>query len=124
MPYREVTIALVGLCAIVLIAWDLFVLLANDEEGDTISEVLSKSGNRFWTLPYAFGVIGGHLWMPGSPLPVATWWSVLLLVVLGVLAGVVGFFAGRLPQPKLRIAGRAFGLLNLGLVAGALLWPI
>jgi hypothetical protein len=124
VTYRDLTIVVCCVLAALLITWDLFVLFGNNEPDDTISAIALKESLTFWLLPYAFGVIGGHLFMPGTPLPGQTWWRLLLLVVLGLLVGVTGCLLSRsLSTTKTRISLRAFGLLNLGIVAGHFMWP-
>lgn len=123
MGYREATICVMAICAAVLIGWAVFVRFGNDETGDTISALSLQASLSCWVVPYAFGVLGGHLFMPGMPLPSTTWWSVLLLVVVGIMVGAVGIWKRRLPFTKPQIIARAFGLMILGILCGHLFWP-
>jgi hypothetical protein len=59
----RVTWALIIVAATVLITWDVKVAL-NDVSGDTISELLLEMAYRNPVLPFAFGVLMGHLFWP------------------------------------------------------------
>lgn len=59
---KWVTIGILIAVAVVLIGWDIYVAI-NDERGDTISEILLWVGEHP-ILPFAFGVLMGHLFWP------------------------------------------------------------
>lgn len=60
---KKITIVLLLLCAAGLIGWDIYAA-ANSIKGDTISEVLLSSSINHPILPFAFGIIFGHLFWP------------------------------------------------------------
>ena len=60
---KKITIVLLLLCAAGLIGWDIYAA-ANAVNGDTISEVLLASGKAHPIIPFAFGIIFGHLFWP------------------------------------------------------------
>jgi hypothetical protein len=49
--------------AVALIVWDIHVA-SNAEEGDTISELIYRFGQRHLLIPVAFGVFVGHFFWP------------------------------------------------------------
>lgn len=118
--YEAMTTAVIVLCALVLIAWDVFVAFFNDvpNDQDTISGILLRWSLAFSGLPFAFGVLLGHLFVPARG--VALWWPHAALV--GALVS-VGLSA------VLRAGGRKYaaviGALALlsGGVVGHLAWP-
>lgn len=64
MTYRQKTVILLSVVAVVLIAWDVWVFVGNGEEGDTISAILHDLGTHSWFLLFAAGVLAGHFWWP------------------------------------------------------------
>jgi len=48
---------------VVLFAWDVIVAL-DGEPNNTITRVLRRTARKWLILPFAFGVIMGHLWQP------------------------------------------------------------
>jgi len=59
---RKITIGILVTLALLLIGWDIFVA-ANDTKGDTISEVFLYF-SKHPVLPFAAGVVMGHLCWP------------------------------------------------------------
>jgi hypothetical protein len=60
---RKVTISILIVLCLVLIGWDVWVYL-EPTPGDTISEVTFAFAQRHPVLPFAIGVICGHLLWP------------------------------------------------------------
>ena len=58
-----VTVWIIVATAALLIGWDIFVAVT-PQGGDTISEVLLTFARRHPALPFAFGVLMGHLFWP------------------------------------------------------------
>jgi hypothetical protein len=63
MNWRKVTKILLVTVAVVLIVYDFFPFFAK-ERGDTISEVILYYALRCFSLPYTFGVLAGHFFLP------------------------------------------------------------
>lgn len=59
---KKVTISILIAAALLLIGWDVYVA-ANKDSGDTISEVLLWV-SKHPVLPFALGVVMGHLFWP------------------------------------------------------------
>lgn len=123
MNWPAATTAFLLVTAVTVIAWTSVMCFFNEARGDTVSAVMLKHGTQFWTIPFVFGVLGGHLFMPSGPLGGVKWWGLLLLVGLGIAVGAAGWLMRRLPQSRKLVAARAFGLLLLGIVAGHVFWP-
>ncbi len=83
------TIGLLIFVTVLLIGWDIYVF-TNETAGDTISEVLWEAGRRWWSLPFAFGFLMGHLFWPRKS-PLVPWPMVGMLI--GVAAAVLGLNA-------------------------------
>jgi hypothetical protein len=60
---QKITIAILLACAALLIGWDIYVA-ANPTPGDTISEITLAFAQKHPVLPFALGVIMGHLFWP------------------------------------------------------------
>lgn len=60
---KWITIGVLAACAAVLIGWDIWVAV-NDTPGDTISELALAFAGKHPILPFAVGVIVGHLFWP------------------------------------------------------------
>lgn len=124
MSWRFWTIAIMAGCASVVIVWDIVVALyAKNLSRTTVSGVTLGWANKWWGMPFAFGVLGGHLFMRGTlffPHPLM---GGPLLMAMAIILVVVGHHLTTVDQPKWRQVLRAFALINLGLVSGHLLWP-
>lgn len=59
---KRITIAVLIIVTILLIVWDVYVA-TNSVRGDTISEVFLWASSHP-VLPFAFGVLAGHLCWP------------------------------------------------------------
>jgi len=57
---KKITIAIIAIVTVGLIAWDIYVF-KTPEVGDTISEILLEWAKRNPIIPFAFGVLMGHL---------------------------------------------------------------
>ena len=126
MDWRTWTLVIMAVSAVVLIAWDIVVAFFNDTPNreDTISGITLGASLKFWTLPYVFGALGGHLFMPGVFLESVTWWGMALLLGIGIGLGAFGIaFGERLSHTRARSSLRAWGVLNAGLLMGHLFWP-
>jgi len=125
MDPRTVTLIVMAVSAVLLIGWDIVVAFFNKvpNKKDTISGIMFGASLKVWTLPYAFGVLGGHLFMPGVFLDTVRWWGLVLMTGLGIALALFGILRGhQLSQAKWRIALRAYGLLNAGIAMGWLFW--
>ncbi len=60
---RKWTIGILITIGVFLIAWDIWVLI-EPTEGDTISAVTLEFAQRHIIIPFAVGVICGHLFWP------------------------------------------------------------
>lgn len=121
-----ITIALMAVCAAILIGWDIYVAFGNDTPNreDTISGILLEWSRVAWILPYAFGVLAGHLFLPVSPLSLAgcpAGLCVGILLASGLAVSGFNIWARRrgsvYPWPV-----QAPLLLLAGVVAGHVLW--
>jgi len=126
MDWREGTLWVMAVSGSVIIGWDIIVAFFNrvPNDEDTISGITMGASLKFWTLPYAFGILGGHLFMPGVFMRSVTWWGMSIAVGMGISLGVFSLLYGaRLAQSRCRVAIRAYGLLNLGLAVGWMFRP-
>lgn len=57
------TAAILIVAIIVLVAWDIYVA-ANGVKGDTISEIALDFARRHPVIPFAVGIVCGHLFWP------------------------------------------------------------
>lgn len=126
MSWREYTIIIMGVTSCVLIIWDIIVALFNKVSYDTESEIIQswfiKKG--IWPLAYGWGILGGHLFMPGVFWTFPTWTSYSILILTIIMSLVLGLWlTPRISQKRWRVALRGFALLELGILAGWLLWP-
>jgi hypothetical protein len=60
---RKWTIGILIAIAVILIAWDVYVYV-EPSDGDTISEVTLAAAGKHPVIPFAIGVICGHLFWP------------------------------------------------------------
>lgn len=60
---KKITIGILIACAAILIGWDIYVA-ANSSSGDTISEITLGFAQKHPVVPFALGVIMGHLFWP------------------------------------------------------------
>ena len=63
MTSRTITISILAAVTLLLIAWDIYVA-TNKQKGDTISEVVLGFARRHPVIPFALGVLMGHLLWP------------------------------------------------------------
>jgi len=117
---EAITAALLIVCAVVLIGWDIYVAFFNDipNERDTESGILRRAGRAFVAFPIAWGVLGGHFWGPSHDLfgP----WSPLYLVGATVVLSSAHLILRRFLKIP---AWSALVYLILGIPMGAMLWP-
>lgn len=111
---HTVTKILMAAAAAVLIGWDLLVAVS-PPSGDTISELLWAWAYDWPTLPFAYGVVGGHLFCPSSfqweKGPRAAFLALLAAGVFVLDLGGLSVWPPSLP-------------LLFGALAGFLLWPM
>jgi len=66
-----------------LIAWDVFVAV-NDVPGDTISEIVLSWTGRFCVVPFAAGVLMGHIFWTLKKKP-SRWFTIPILLAVTAL---------------------------------------
>ncbi len=117
MTYAHLTTALLLMVGLGLVVWDVLVAFCNDEpnEDDTISGIVLKAARRCSGVPFAFGVLMGHLFVDQPWVRVGQPWAALWLVAC------TAFLTLLFHHLKFRYA--AWVCLPLGIVAGAGLWP-
>ena len=88
----------------------------------TISNRMRAAGRRVSTLPFGWGVLGGHFWGPCHEPIFGSWWaSCGTLVGIGVAFGVVNWLAWR---SGFGFWWYALIYLAIGVVLGAVFWPL
>ena len=126
MDPRFWTIVVMGIGATLLIGWDIYVAFGNREpnERDTISGILLGWGKGTWILPFAFGVLVGHLFLPASPISLVDCPRLLCIGVLlaqGLTITMVGVWMrkrwAKWPWPY-----EAPALIVVGILSGHMLW--
>lgn len=121
-PRNWTIIIMVCSCA-VLLTWDVYVAFFNKVSNrlDTISGITLGWSENIWVLPYAFGVLGGHLFWPalGGPLLGEVWSLPALLVTALLIAGIGRWFRAR--HKGWTLQGPV--LVALGVLAGHAFWP-
>lgn len=103
--------------AILLITWDIYAA-TNRKPGDTISEVLLTTGKRVAGLPFVFGVIAAHLFLPGVESVVEMPWAAIILGITSIVVTVAGMLIRRM-WSQFPVTWPA---LALGIVSGLVLW--
>lgn len=63
MRVKQITIVLILFAIVLLGGWDIYVA-SNAASGDTISEIILSASLRRPIIPFAAGVICGHLFWP------------------------------------------------------------
>jgi len=63
MTLRQITIYILIAAIVLLIGWDIFAYIKGGGEA-TISSVILDTSKEFPPLPFAFGVLCGHLFWP------------------------------------------------------------
>jgi hypothetical protein len=121
MENREITIALMAVATVLLVVWDIYVA-TNREPGDTISEILLGWARRIAFIPYAAGVISGHLFWPAQPLiPVDPVLTATALLVVGTLGTAAQLMARSVLNGSLAVSTVIHFLV--GFLLGHWLWP-
>lgn len=124
MTWRFWTVVVMAVASSVVIIWDIIVALNSKHlRRDTVSGVTLSWANKWWGLPFAFGVLGGHLFMRGVWFFPSPWFGGPALTVMAICLVLLGHHVTSDDQPKWRHTVRAFALINFGLVSGHLLWP-
>lgn len=123
MTGREWTIVVMSIAAGCLIVWDLYAafILPQPNEVDTISGVTLGWSKRIWAVPYAFGVLGGHLFWPRAAGMLAPWPISMSLLLGSALLVALGGWWFRLRRHGWTWQGPI--LLVCGVLVGHMLWP-
>lgn len=112
MPTKSVTTWVIVAAAAALIVWDIRVA-ANAIPGDTISELMLAYARAHPWLPFAWGVLSGHLFWPlrgPRPRALAGWRG---LLAAGAAVGLVAWLSPPLPP---------LSAVLLGMPVGRTLW--
>lgn len=124
MSPRDWTILIMAIATVGLIGWDVYVAFFNrtPNKDDTISGILLGWSRRVWILPYAFGVLCGHLFLPGlGEIGLDRIWSVIVLLSVGLVISGLGLWITY--RRKLGWPVQAPALLLGGIAMGHLFWP-
>jgi len=122
MTARDCTIIVMGIATIAVIAWDVYVAFFNrvDNSVDTISGITLGWSKRIWALPYAVGVLSGHLFWARESGPLLGAWSLPALLVSAVLVFSTGWYCVW-KKKSWKLQGPV--LVVLGIFAGHFFWP-
>lgn len=63
---RKLTICFIIACVFIIIAYDIWAVYSGGVDG-TISSVIFDYSREFPLIPFAFGVLAGHLWFNVYP---------------------------------------------------------
>jgi len=120
MTARALTISLMISVFIVLITWDIYVVAFNNERNDSISNILRDWSKRVLLLPYSFGVLSGHLFLPDIGYSIYGWRGIALLTSSAISISGLGWLIR-----YYRFESKAYPwvMLIAGVLAGHLLWP-
>ena len=85
---HKLVIVLISLTVVGLSLLDV-VLVTNDIDGDSISALLAEGGMRVGAIPHAFGILGGHFFVPHRRRisKVVTWSVIVGALLLMTVAG-------------------------------------
>lgn len=121
MDSRTITICILIGSATALVAWDIYIVTSRPRE-DTISEILLDWARRVSFLPYAVGVVIGHLFWPAHGMVPIDWiFSLTALLVIGFVGACVQFIARVTLNGGLAISPMIH--VTLGILMGHWLWP-
>jgi len=113
MTTRTITLwAMLG-ATVAILGYDV-VVATNDVTGDTISEISRDLASAWFSLPFAWGVVVGHLFWPAKEVR-QKWPRIAALWALGAAVLVL--------DVTTPIQAPAIAAVVLGLVMGRLLWP-
>jgi hypothetical protein len=120
------TIMIMSCVFVGLVGWDVYVAFGNHvpNREDTISGILLNWSKTVWILPYAFGVLCGHLFLPASPLSVTECPHWLRIAVIFASAFVIEMIGVWVRRRGIRVAWpvQAPLLLISGIAVGHALW--
>jgi len=102
----------------VLSAVDIW-LAVNRHPEDTISVIMRRWSSRWFVMPWAWGVLGGHFF--GPELPGLPDWTALGLIPMALAMTYLGW--ARVVRVPVE-GGHMLWLVLFGIACGALLWPI
>jgi len=125
MEIRDWTILITAISFAVIIVWDLYVAFFNTIPNavDTVSGIVIDWSAFLWVIPYAMGVLCGHLVMPNFLSGGFGFSGIALIFAVGITIIIFGLIGGRmLSRTKRDRALRAYGFLNLGMLMGNLFW--
>jgi len=123
MDARCWTMLVMAVAVGLMIGWDVYVAFFNriPNRVDTISGIMLGWAQQIWTLPFAFGVLGGHLFWPALAGPVfGAVWSIPVLLALAILIGVTGWWYRR---KNIGWVAQGPLLVITGVLLGHWLWP-
>lgn len=124
MNDAAITTAILITTIVVLVGWDVYVAFFNRESNadDTISGIALKACRSFWGLPFAAGVLLGHLFVPAaSPYLESEIVGAVILVAASLLIGAVGWLTRRFGVRG--PGGWAFLIIVFGVTMGHVFWP-
>jgi hypothetical protein len=119
MEWRPITKIVCVATAVFLIIYDLFPFFAK-ESGDTISEVVLYYSLRCFSIPFIFGMLCGHFFVPRDgkdPKPyilIPTWAAIILLDVATYVWNI---------QILMMLHTYPAIALFIGIPAGIFIWP-
>lgn len=127
MSWRMGTIIVMAVTATILLGWDVIVAFFNktpnslDTESGIIKGWFMKG---WWVLAWAWGMLGGHFFMPGVFWKATTAFGISALVLSAVGLLLLGLWATpRISQKRWRVALRGFALMQFGILEGWLFFP-
>ena len=125
MPLAAIiTVMIILFSTIGLIVWDI-VVAVNDVPNrlDTISGRMRAWGNKTLLFPWAWAVLFGHFYGPKIHQLMPRLYSISALLALTAVVIIGGIFLRQDGETTLTSWPLFLGILNLGAIAGALLWP-
>jgi len=117
MSFEDISLGFIWGSIIIISLYDLIPAF-NDKPGDTISEVIREMTSRWWSFPFAWGVLGGH-WFGPEAIKRPEYGPISLAIL-----GAILFFANllRLVKIKSKIAWALFHVI--GWILGMWLWSL
>lgn len=118
-----ITIVLIGIVALGLIVWDIIAATNKIPNSvDTISGRMRIWGKKTLLLPWTWAVLFGHFWGPKVHLMSHKVSIPILILITGLVVGAGVLLRGE-GETVITSWPIFFVILNLGAIAGALLWP-
>lgn len=88
-PAQIFTVVFIAVVAVVAIAVDIALLL-NKTRRDTISEIIAQGAQWSYSIPYLWGILGGHFFGPRHLPPLGVVWSPIILAITAALLEAIG----------------------------------